>query len=306
MSNNTMTAFTLGLDGRRFHGRIFRHPASQATPIFFMSGAFQTMDSWKYFVDYFAPRRTVVLADLPGTGSADTLPKEHTLDFLAQSARLVLDHCGIERSHIVGASYGSPIAYRLAQLWPERLSRMVLAGVMKKVPEHKWQRVFNTVRMVEEGRLKDFAVETLDGMLCNDPQKKIARKALVHRLLGNQLSKMGPEDRIKYQENTLRLLFLEPLDLSNPPRVPTLCFTGEHDVFTRPAYCREIAAAIPGAVFTTIKEADHLFHIEQLDTTLSLIHHFFDALPLSDLPNCNAFEHFPAPEKDRDPQLVTA
>ncbi len=306
MNSAAMNIFNLSLDGRKFQGRIFTHPSSSATPIFFLSGAFQTMDSWKKFVEFFAPHRTVLLADLPGTGSSDVLPKEYSLDFLAESARMVLDHCGVERSHIVGASYGSPIAYRMAQLWPERLFRMVLAGVMKKVPEHKWQRVFNTIRMVDEGRMKEFALETLDGMLCNDPEKTIARKPLVHRLLGTQLEKMGPADRIKYQQNTLRLLHLEPLDLSNPPRVPTLCFTGEHDVFTTPGYCREIAAAIPGSVYTTLKDADHLFHIEQLEHTLNLFHHFFNALPLSGLPGCNAFECFQTPETGRNQELIVA
>jgi pimeloyl-ACP methyl ester carboxylesterase len=286
-----VTNFTLRIEGLSYPGRIIKNE-SRNLPIFFLGGAFQSMASWKKFVEFLAPGRSVILADLPGTGAADPLPEEHGLDFLARAARAVLDHCGIGKAHLVSASYGSPIAYRLSQLYPERIQSAVLTGIMRKIPENVWQPTLATIRPLEEGRMKDFARQVVDLLLCRDPRKPVARGALVCRLLLSQLQRMPEIDRRKYRENTLRLLHHAPLDLSDPPRVPVLVCTGEHDVFTLPGYCREIAAALPDAAFTTFKEADHLFQVEQLENTLALLNRFLNRLPLEGSPGCNPFEFF--------------
>ena len=59
-------------------------------PVVFLSGAFQSMASWRRFVDAFCPRSDVLLVDLPGSGTADALPPEYGLDFLADALRAVL------------------------------------------------------------------------------------------------------------------------------------------------------------------------------------------------------------------------
>lgn len=300
MRDNSPEEFSLTMEGFCYFARILRRSNGKC-PIFFLSGAFQNMDSWKHFVEFFAPDRTVLLADLPGTGAADALPQDRGLDFLARSALKVMNRCGIKAAHIVSASYGSPIAYRLAQLAPDRLDRVVLAGIMRKIPDHKRQPSFDTIAPLEAGNMKEFARRVTDGLLCADPDKKILRSALARRLLLTQLERMPNRDREKYRENTLRLLNHEPLDLSAPPRVPMLIFTGEHDIYTMPHYCREIAAAMPNSVFTTLKEADHLVPIEQLENTLALLHRFFNHIPLEGSPGCNSIEYFVAEENYERP-----
>ena len=77
-----------------------------------------------------------------------------------------------------------------------------------------------------------------------------------------------------------RLLHHEPLDLGAAPAVPALVFTGEHDVYTRPELCHEVASAFESATFTTIRSADHLFHLECFDATLALVAWFLRGEPL--------------------------
>jgi pimeloyl-ACP methyl ester carboxylesterase len=90
------------------------------------------------------------------------------------------------------------------------------------------------------------------------------------------LTRMSEGDVHRFVWNTRRLLDHAPLDLTRPPDVPTLVFTGEHDVFTRPEYCRRIADHVQGARFTTIPEADHIFHLQRFDATVDLLLRFVD------------------------------
>jgi len=265
--------FEASLEGFRYVCRIQRHPSGR-TPVLFVSGAFQSMASWKKFAEHFARFTTVILCDLPGNGASDVLPSRYGLDFLARALAQVLRQIGVPTVNIVSASYGSPIAYRFAQLFPASVERLVLAGVMKEIPADLRASTINTLISLDENRIADCARQIAGGLLCADPAKVVARRDLARRLLVTQLERMTPCDRTRYVQNTMRLLDHAPLDLSSAPPVPALVFTGEHDVYTRPEHCREIAAAFDDAVFTTIKQADHLFHIERFEATLALLDWF--------------------------------
>jgi pimeloyl-ACP methyl ester carboxylesterase len=259
--------------GYRYTCRVRRTP-SDRLPVFFVSGAFQSMGSWRKFADHFGQFTTVVLCDLPGTGGSDVLPAACGLDFLATAMRVVLRRLEIAQCDVVSASYGSPIAYRFAQLFPEAVGRLVLAGVMKEIPGDRRASTMRTMASLREGRLKDFARDVADGLLCTDADRPIDRRQLARRLLMTQLERMTPADQQRYVHNTTRLLDHPPLDLSAPPPVPALVFTGEHDVYTRPDDCLEVALAFDDAVFTTIERADHLFHVERFEATLALVDAF--------------------------------
>jgi pimeloyl-ACP methyl ester carboxylesterase len=199
--------------------------AGARTPVVFVSGAFQTMDSWQKFAQHFVRKTRVLLADLPGTGRSGVLPRRYGLDFLADATRSVLDAAGIGRACVISASYGSPIAYRFAQLYPERVERLVLAGVMKEIPSEFRARTAHTLTTLAEGRMSDFASEVVEGLLCRDLGKTVEKRKLAERLLLRQLERMSPGDCERYLENTARLLDHAPLDLAAAPAAPALVFT---------------------------------------------------------------------------------
>lgn len=80
------------------------HFAPRFTPTLFVSGAFQTMDSWARFARAFAEHTTVLLCDPPGMGTSDLLPAEVGVDFLAGCLEQVLDESGNRPRSTVGVS----------------------------------------------------------------------------------------------------------------------------------------------------------------------------------------------------------
>jgi pimeloyl-ACP methyl ester carboxylesterase len=278
-------------NGFRFWYYESEHASSSYLPVLFISGAFQSMESWKNFaIRYLQAGFPVILVDLPGTGDSDPLPAEYGLDFLSDCILHLLNHIGCHKVSLTSASYGTPIAYSFAANHPSRVHRLILAGTMKEIPHHLQSGVKHTIEILHKGDMVSFANEVLgftgpqkgNGLICTDLSLKIKKRRIVHRLLFNQLLKMSDQDKLKYEMNTLRLLRKE-FRIDKPPSCPTLVFTGEHDTFTRPDFCREIAASIPDSVFTTIHEADHLFHLEQLEVTSNLILNFHRGLSLKSL-----------------------
>lgn len=282
-------------DGRRYCYRVIPHPCPEFEPTLFLSGAFQTMESWARFARAFAPFTTVVLVDPPGMGRSDVLPADVGLDFLAHTIRQVMDDSRIERLNIIAASYGTPAAYRFTQLHPDRVARVVLAGTMREVPRHLRDRLAQSVAAALDGNRELLANQVVAGLLCHDAGVTIDRRAVAERVLRTGLLRMSDAQLWQYAANTRRLLEHPPLDLRHAVRGPeALVFTGEHDCFTVPAQCREVADAFERSWFTTVRRADHLFHIEQFDVVSGLLLRFLRGRLGKGAPGCSPICHRPA------------
>jgi pimeloyl-ACP methyl ester carboxylesterase len=273
--------------GQRFCHRVIRHPSPAFSPTLFVSGAFQTMESWARFARIFAQSTTVILVDPPGMGRSEPLPPEYGVDFLADCLFLILEEHGIERINVVAASYGTPAAYRLAQRYPERIERVVLAGTMKEIPSHIRGKVQESIETALYGDGPRLAQQVIDGLLCRDLGLPVEKRGLSERILRSSLSRMSARELRQYAANTTRLLEHEALDLRGPIIGPqALIFTGEHDCFTTPEHCLEVAKAFQRAWFTVIERADHLFHVERFDVIVDLLLRFMQGTLRDDVPGC--------------------
>jgi len=266
----------LELDGFRYGYRLLRPPGPDTgPPVVIVSGALQSMDAWGRYAGHFSRLTSVALLDLPGCGRSDVLPWNYGLDFLAEALRVLFDVASLDRAFLVAASYASPAAYRFAQRHPERVAGLALGGLMREIPEPYWLPTAYALMLLEEGQQEDFAREVAAGLLCRDPRRPVQRQRLAQRVLTSRIRRMGKHEQQCCIHNTRRLLYHPPLDLDNPPPVPALVFTGEHDPYSKPEHCRKVAEAFDDGVFAAIPGADHLFHIERVDETLALLDAFY-------------------------------
>lgn len=292
----------LTADGYAYSYMFFPGEDCHEPPTLILCGAFQNFQSWNSYVKVFLARgKSVLLLSLPGTGESEPLPPEYGIDFLAASILQVVEHLSLEKLSIISPSYSTPAAYRFAQQFPERVRNLLLCGTMEEIPSPLRPYVARSIATLREGKMEQFASEVLGitgprvghGLLCTDPSKPIARRKLALRILKSQLINLPQEDRLRYEYNTFRLLLHPCFDLMRPPAVPALVFTGEHDTFTKPHLSRKIAAHLPDSLFTTVREADHMFHLEQFDTTSELFFRFSQGLSCEELPGISRVERFP-------------
>lgn len=150
---------------------------------------------------------------------------------------------------------------------------------MREIPADQEGAVNRSIAYLKENQVAHFANEIIQGLLCLDPQIDIKRGRSVGKVLRRQRLQISSHQVERYIANTLRLFLHTPLNTDHSPDVPTLVFTGEHDTFTKPLYCKEIANSFPRAAFTTIKGADHLCHMEAFDWVAQLAHASSSANP---------------------------
>jgi pimeloyl-ACP methyl ester carboxylesterase len=196
----------------------------------------------------------------------------------------------LKKAEIIAISYGTPIGIVFSNKFPEFVSHLVLIGTMKKFPPHMIIRAEHTVSLLRRNQMQQFADEVLDCIMNYYKENDINRFDVIRRILYRNLENMNKNEQTNYIENTRRLLYHREIDENFNYYSPALVFTGEYDCFTKPEYCREIAWLFEKAIFTTVKNADHLCNIEQFDLTNNLIECFLLNKDLKKLPGCNKVE----------------
>lgn len=71
----------------------------------------------------------LIAPDMPGFGDSDPLPDGVSMEEIAGHLVRLLDRLGIEKTHVFGVHSGNKVGAALAANWPERVARVVLAGM---------------------------------------------------------------------------------------------------------------------------------------------------------------------------------
>jgi pimeloyl-ACP methyl ester carboxylesterase len=79
--------------------------------------------------------RRVIAFDARGHGQSEKLyrPEDYSIPTMAEDARRLLDHLGVERADVMGYSMGGRIAAVLALAYPDRVRSLVIGGMSDKI-----------------------------------------------------------------------------------------------------------------------------------------------------------------------------
>ena len=181
--------------------------------------------------------RRVVAFDNRGHGQSEKLydPELYGAPEMAEDARRLLDHLGIERADVMGYSMGARIAAFLVFKHPERVRSLVLAGAGINFV-HGMVGSGPIARALEAPSIEDVTNETARSFRAFAEQTGSDLKALAACIRGPR-EKIRPEDLAKIA-------------------VPTLVGVGSKDVIAGSG--EELARLIPGAQLLDIEGRDHM------------------------------------------------
>lgn len=108
------------------------HDLGSGAPVLLIHGSgpgVTAWANWRLVMPALAQSCRVIAPDMAGFGYTERLPGDvHTMEGWVAHAIGVLDALGIERTDLVGNSFGGAIALALAIHHPERVRRLVLMG----------------------------------------------------------------------------------------------------------------------------------------------------------------------------------
>ena len=235
--------------------------AGAGPPLVLIHGVGLDHTMWDPVVEFLAQQHLVLRYDLLGHGSSDDPPGPRRLDDFVDQLLEVLDFHQIERSDVVGLSFGGLIALMTAARHPNRVRRAVLVSTVFGRSESQLTGVRQRLELAENEGLEpvaDLAIErwfTPQWLASHPTEAESVRQRLL------------TTDHVGYLK--AYRLFAEADDLASASALdveaPTLVLAGERDSGSTPEMAVALADAIPGGEARIMPGVHHLAPIEEPD-----------------------------------------
>ena len=212
------------------------------------------------------PDRRLVMFDFPGTGASPTMRRQRRMPALARLVVRLLDELSIERTDVLGYSWGGALAQELAHQAPDRIGSLVLAattpGLGGQAPAPWVIAAMATPLRYYSPTFLRLVAPLIYGAPVQDQTHVGARRQRPPAIRGylHQLYAISGWSSRPW----LRRL-----------RLPVLVLAGDGDRLAPMGNARIMARAIPGARLEVIP-GGHLFLLEQPDRAAGVITAFLD------------------------------
>ena len=260
----------------------------EGVPLLFIHGGYGGAAStlWRgpnRIADMLGDLAQVVTYDRRSCGQSEYVLDEYTLEEIANDARALLDHLGIERSIVVGASAGGTIALDYALRWPQRVIALALLNtgpaIMHPAPpgldqphsgevHDRLSTVRERIALVErarehgdraayESRREEFREPPPPNAMPNDDPEAAAGVAR----LREALAAASEQDLFRWSTGAIRNLDAaaghDVTSRLGELHIPVCVIHGNADTVVPFEYGRLLARGIPHAEFHEIAGAGH-------------------------------------------------
>ena len=241
-------------------------------PVILLHAGVADRRMWDPLWSALAAERDVVRLDLRGYGESTARPRgmlspvDDVLDTLAE--------VGIDRSHLVGASFGAAVAVEAALTRPQQVASLLLSppggSLIAELTPDLRAFIETETAALARGDL-DAAVEVtltcwVDGRGRDAGDVDPAVRDLVRLMQRRAFDVTADWDDIEDRE-----LDPAPLDRLTEIRVPTLVLVGSLDLEAIHAAAQQVANGIAGARLLTWPNTAHLPSMERSDDFLALL-----------------------------------
>jgi 3-oxoadipate enol-lactonase len=237
-------------------------------PVVLIHGLAGDYSAWLAQIQVLRANHRVLAFDNRGAGGSTQVDEPVGTQDLANDTLALMDHCGIERAHVVGRSMGGAVAQHMALLAPQRVSSLVLCASFARL-DPLGRRVLLNMREALEWRMNwaDHARHSVQnfvsaGFFNRYPE----RVAAIEKLIGGE-SRL-PACYIRQNEACQQHDTLPHL-----PRIrqPTLVMAGDSDPICSLTATQALSQGLPNVRTEIFAQASHFFLIEQPEKFIGLL-----------------------------------
>ena len=234
-----------------------------------LHGFLESQKIWNHFSDQLAQSFKVLTIDLPGHGETDVFGEVHSMEFMAEMVKAIIDTQNITGVTLIGHSMGGYVALAFARLFPETTAGLVIfhSQAAADTEEAKMNRT-RTIQIVEEnheGFIKNFIPDLFapeNVVKLNDSIEQLKAQAASTSKAAIIAALAGMKDRN------------DSLDLLAETSAPVLFIIGKKDKRINVSQVMEQAALPAHSEVLLLDGVGHMGYIEAPDLTLKTISDF--------------------------------
>ena len=243
----------LQINGKKLHVRIH---GSHDVGVVLINGFGATQNYWNHLIPGIDPTMGVLTYDREGYGKSDYSEEEITIATSSQDLLAILDALGINRPVILAAhSYGGLIARKFLQLYPERVSGLLLID-----SSHERTKIL----MAE--RLKGKDLELFERFLQGPPMK------FPHPGMGAEKAGMQVSEQMLIDDPVLPPIPCIVLTAGNRPAYREFSEEGKKTMIEIDQMLQqELGTRIPGTRYQVVAEGTHNLHVSHPEVVTEAI-----------------------------------
>jgi len=241
-------------------------------PILFIHGFPFDRTMWRPLMATLTGWRRIA-PDLRGLGLSEA-PESYSMAEYADDLAALMDALHVPQAVVCGLSMGGYVAFELLRRHSARVRALILTATRAEADDEAGkQRRGDMIALVERQGPAVLAEVLLPQLLA--PANLTAMPHVTEHL-----RTMIAGSPVKGVVGALRAMRdrADATPLLRKIEVPTLVIAGRDDQLIPPAASRQLADAIPGALFTLIPDAGHLCPLEQPVTTTKVIAEFLEGI----------------------------
>jgi 3-oxoadipate enol-lactonase len=223
-------------------------------PLVLIQGFAGGTQAWGLQVRAFKKYYRVITFDNRGAGRTGPSKEPPTIELMAADVIALMDHLGINKSHILGLSMGGMIAQEIAISYPKRVNKLILCSTFatRDLPGADAQPQTTDIRDMDF----DALMERMISASYNVPFYR-ALFLLLMKINKKAIDSNGIFDQAQ------ALSSHSTLDLLHLIKSPTLVMTGTGDRLVPPLHSDILASRIPGANLVKVPGGSHAFFFEK-------------------------------------------
>ena len=232
--------------GPRIHCATSGDPGG--SPVLFLHGWPDSGFSFRRVTALLPAAFQALAPDQRGWGDSDRPEHGYRVEDFAEDAAALLDALGVGRASVVGHSFGSFVARRLALAHPERVDRLVLIGSALAASNPVTREVLASLANLTDPLPREFV---------RDFQAGTAHVPLPEPFFDRIVEESEKAPARVWLATLENLLVYEDAASLRRLPAPTLLLRGEHDALFSRAEHDALAEAIPGARVETYLDTGH-------------------------------------------------
>lgn len=237
----------------KLHQRVL----GEGQPLIILHGLFGYSDNWQTHAKKLAEYYQVVLVDQRNHGHSDWAD-DISYDLMAEDLQELVSELALDKIILVGHSMGGKTALRYAQLYPEKLEKLVVLDMgIKTYPSHHDEilKGLNSVNPEQLEKRSD-AEEILSRYIESNGIKQFLLKNIYWKEKGRMAWRMNIP---VLEQNMSKILAALPKE---EIMITTLFMRGGQSNYILDEDIPELESMCPDSEFITIEKAGHWLHAE--------------------------------------------
>jgi len=254
--------------------RIFYKDSGAGTPIVLLHGYLESSEVWNGFEAKLAQEFRVISVDLPGHGQSDVFGETHTMEFMADVLKDLLESLGMNKVFLIGHSLGGYVALAFLELFPEYLSGYSLfhSQPFSDTPEALEKRI-REISIVRAGKKDLMYPDNVTRMFAPSNLDKFSEAFQRSKDIASRISGEGIIAVLQgMMQRPSRLLQVEE------GRIPLLWILGSMDSYIPCDSIQKRVKLPENATVVVLQNSGHMGFIEEEDLSVKTISEFVNRL----------------------------